>query len=182
MERILAQNLFVRRKDRGRLCRLIILYIIWESLPVSLGTETGQRLTLRSLNSAEAQLQATKHSEALGADTHMCAAPALKLARRDTRDSRRGFDVCATPDGDRGGRKGAQLVRGPAPFQSQREPLVEHGCDLLRRARRGRIRKQSTCCSIANDPAKIDEESTTWPPSHGNSRAAPACVSIATTM
>jgi hypothetical protein len=33
MERILAQNLFVRRKDRGRLCRLIILYIIWESHP-----------------------------------------------------------------------------------------------------------------------------------------------------
>jgi hypothetical protein len=34
MERILAQNLLVRREDRGRLCRLIILYIIWESHPV----------------------------------------------------------------------------------------------------------------------------------------------------
>jgi hypothetical protein len=33
MERILAQNLLVRRGDRGRLCRLIILYIIWESHP-----------------------------------------------------------------------------------------------------------------------------------------------------
>jgi hypothetical protein len=33
MERILAQNLLVRREDRGRLCRLIILYIIWESHP-----------------------------------------------------------------------------------------------------------------------------------------------------
>jgi glycosyltransferase involved in cell wall biosynthesis len=34
MERILAQNLLVRREDRGRLCRLIILYIIWESHPM----------------------------------------------------------------------------------------------------------------------------------------------------
>jgi hypothetical protein len=34
MERILAQNLIVRREDRGRLCRLIILYIIWESHPI----------------------------------------------------------------------------------------------------------------------------------------------------
>jgi hypothetical protein len=33
MERILAENLLVRREDRGRLCRLIILYIIWESHP-----------------------------------------------------------------------------------------------------------------------------------------------------
>src|SRR5215475_11160721 len=33
MERILAQNLLVRRGDRGRLYRLIILYIIWESHP-----------------------------------------------------------------------------------------------------------------------------------------------------
>jgi hypothetical protein len=33
MERILAQNLLVRRENRGRLCRLIILYIIWESHP-----------------------------------------------------------------------------------------------------------------------------------------------------
>jgi hypothetical protein len=32
MERILAQNLSVRRDDRGRLYRLI-LYIIWESHP-----------------------------------------------------------------------------------------------------------------------------------------------------
>src|SRR4029077_4890489 len=36
MERILAQNLLVRREDRGRLCRLIILYIIWESHPFQL--------------------------------------------------------------------------------------------------------------------------------------------------
>src|ERR1700740_3353738 len=36
MERILAQNLLVRREDRGRLCRLIILYIIWESHPLAL--------------------------------------------------------------------------------------------------------------------------------------------------
>jgi hypothetical protein len=33
MERILAQNLLVRRSDRGRLYRMIILYIIWESHP-----------------------------------------------------------------------------------------------------------------------------------------------------
>src|SRR5262249_18393431 len=33
MERILAQNLPVRRGDRSRLYRLIILYIIWESHP-----------------------------------------------------------------------------------------------------------------------------------------------------
>jgi hypothetical protein len=33
MERILAQNLPVWREDRGRLRRLIILYIIWESHP-----------------------------------------------------------------------------------------------------------------------------------------------------
>jgi hypothetical protein len=33
MERILAQNLLVRRGDRSRLYRLIIPYIIWESHP-----------------------------------------------------------------------------------------------------------------------------------------------------
>jgi hypothetical protein len=37
MERILAQNLLVRREDRGRLCRLIIFYIIWESHPAQQG-------------------------------------------------------------------------------------------------------------------------------------------------
>jgi hypothetical protein len=36
MERILVQNLLGRRQDRGRLCRLIILYIIWESHPPEL--------------------------------------------------------------------------------------------------------------------------------------------------
>src|SRR5262249_38210056 len=36
MERILAQNLPVRRGDRSRLYRLIILYIIWESHPHTL--------------------------------------------------------------------------------------------------------------------------------------------------
>jgi hypothetical protein len=83
---------------------------------VSLVTETGQRLALLSLNCAEAQLQATKHREALWADAHMCPAPALKLARGDARDPCGGIDVCAAPDGRRGGRKGVQLVRRPAPF------------------------------------------------------------------
>src|SRR5262249_45302126 len=49
MERILAQNLPVRRGDRSRLYRLIILYIIWESHPSRPSTAT-QTITLQQCN------------------------------------------------------------------------------------------------------------------------------------
>jgi membrane fusion protein, multidrug efflux system len=47
MERILAQNLLVRGEDRGRLCRLIIPYIIWESHPRHLTALRGARASGR---------------------------------------------------------------------------------------------------------------------------------------
>src|SRR5262249_55775623 len=81
MERILAQNLLVRRGDRGRLYRLIILYIIWESHPTILPDDRRVACSMQRSPSARTQSPRGNRKGGMGSQDAEAAAPCLSCGQ-----------------------------------------------------------------------------------------------------